>query len=409
MTAAEGAVRTADTNATAASASTSAAARAAAAAQAAANTIPEDQSAADAVTAAGDSAKAARGSSLAAAAAKTAADTALTATKAVLTDVTDPLTKRLLEKGKLELSPKEVRRMQKIKRGIVGKIMKKVKQFKLEPGDRTPPPLMEKSAGDILDIVAEKGFKDGLVSSVGSAVNAGTGIAEGLTNRAKGSAAMSYTNIGDKKYAGAEGYGDGSMQGKGVPILGVVLNAMQFIWDGIKMIMTIKDYIREHKAGGHNADERSEFIMEIVNRVLAAFDLANGVMGTFTTLLGTLPIVGAVLGTITNGIATVADIVHLVKAGRAKKRMKAQKALAKEALRAKADKLSGYVTKEQRTSRFRKRPLADKVRVTRNFGFVDEGFKHKKRTGRLDEIVVQLRDELAASAAGTPAAGTPAA
>ena len=122
---------------------------------------------------------------------------------------------------------------------------------------------------------------------------------------------------------------------------------------------------------------------------MSLVDMANSIMGTFTTFLGSLPIVGAILGTISNCISFGANAYSLVKASMSISRMREQKAKAKGVIETKgSEKIKQGIAK----GKFDDDEDIVKEDIKR-FGW-KRGTKKVERSKRLDEKVLDMRQNL---------------
>lgn len=202
--------------------------------------------------------------------------------------------------------------------------------------------------------------------------------------------------------AGAkEKWGDMGLQSEGVPIVGATIKAIKLLIDGGKYIKEMIDFAKDNKkdTDGHTGTttaEKWDVLKKTLDLFMSCVDTANSIMGTFTTFLGTLPIVGAVVGTISNCISFGANVATLIKSGTSIHRMRKQKAKAKDAVIGNTASGTGFVKQEKHKELFSRKTVT-KNKITSEFEDVrDEDASTRRgkdimRKMRLDEKTKRMR------------------
>ena len=220
----------------------------------------------------------------------------------------------------------------------------------------------------------------------------GLDIASGFVDYKGGGEDRSWLHVANKNPNEAEAWGDGEMQSEGIPIAGSVVKSIDCIVQAVKLGFKIKDYVGEHRAGGHTDTERWELFMEVVDTIQNLLDTAMSWAGSFTTALGQLPIVGAIIGAINAGIGLVEDAIRLGKAEHYIRHMRDQKAEAKTAIRDKQSAIGGgFGGEKDRRYGFMNLKTKKKFKVEQEYGDVAGAAPGRTRKKRLDEKTKELR------------------
>ena len=234
----------------------------------------------------------------------------------------------------------------------------------------------------------------------------GLDIASGAVDYAGGGSERSWLHVANQNPNESQAWGDGEMQSEGIPIAGAVVKSIDCIVQAVKLCLKIKDYIGEHREGGHTSAERGEMFMNVVDNIQNLLDVAMSWVGSFTTALGQLPIVGAIIGAVNAGIGLVEDAIRLGKADHYIRHMRTQKAAAKQAIKTGQGALGVQVGAEEdrTTGRGSNRQTVKKFKVKRAYEAVRDAGAKRDRTTRLDEKTKQLRSGMGSTSA-TPASG----
>ena len=147
----------------------------------------------------------------------------------------------------------------------------------------------------------------------------------------------------------AKAWSDGEIQSSGIPIAGAIVKSINTIVQVGKLAFKLKDYFQERKESkqrdpahkAHTHDERWEMFMETVETIQSLLDSVLAWHGSFTTYLGQLPVIGAIIGAVNAGIGLVEDAIRLGKAEHYLRHIRAQKADAKLAVKNTQGALSG--------------------------------------------------------------------
>lgn len=233
-------------------------------------------------------------------------------------------------------------------------------------------------------------------------------IASAAVDYAGGGKERSWVHVANANPTEAQAWGDGEMQSEGIPFAGAIVKSIDALVQVGKLIPKIKHYYDEHKEGGHTGTERGEMLMEVVDNIQNLLDTAMAWVGTYTTVLGKIPIVGAIIGAVNAGIGLVEDAIRLGKADHYIRHMRTQKAAAKEAIKSKQGALGVQVgAEEERTKgRGRSRQTVKKFKVKREYESVRDAGAKRDRTTRLDEKTKQLRSGMGNTAANPPSGST---
>lgn len=220
-----------------------------------------------------------------------------------------------------------------------------------------------------------------------------------LMDYADGGSERTWGMVGDK--GAKDKWGDMALQSEGVPIVGATIKAIKLLIDGGKYIKEMIDFAKDNKkeTDGHTGTttaEKWDVLKKTLELFMSCVDTANSIMGTFTTFLGSLPIVGAVLGTISNCIGFGANVATLIKSGTSISRMRKQKAKAKGAVIRNTASDTGFVKQEAHKELFSRKTVT-KNKIASEFEDVkDEGASTRRgkdvmRKMRLDEKTKRMR------------------
>ena len=280
---------------------------------------------------------------------------------------------------------------------------KKEKQYK----DHSKSKSRWKKAGKVgdkaLDITDDTG--GAIMDTVGSFME----YADGGKDR-------TWAMVGDKNYilegagengedlVGGEIWGDNSAQT--IPIIGAVIKTIKLLVDGGKYIKDMVEFARDNKDSADTTrEEKWEVFQKTLEMFMSLVDYASSIMSTFTTFVGTLPVVGAILGTIGNCISFGANAYSLVKAGKSISRMKKQRAAAKEAILAdkSGDGYDEVVGEGMKKTLLHPKHGVKKQTIGADLGTVTEtvdkarpkgGTRTVTRAKRLDEKVLEMKQKI---------------
>ena len=229
-------------------------------------------------------------------------------------------------------------------------------------------------------------------------------IASNAVDYTGGGSERSWLHVANKGEASA--WGDGEIQSEGIPIAGAVVKSIDCLVQAVKLGFKLKDYYTEHKAGGHTGSERGELFMDVVDKIQNLLDTTMTWIGAFTTFLGKLPIIGAIIGAVNAGIGLVEDAVRLGKAQHYIDKMREQKTEAKQTIKEKQSAIGGGfgADKEKRYGPLH-RLKKTRFKVNREFESVAGARPDRNRNVRLDEKTKQLRSQLGTSAASSASGG----
>ena len=275
------------------------------------------------------------------------------------------------------------------------------------PAQSAQPPSRRRRVANWFRRVGKKGMDWGK-DSVVDVGTPGLDIASSAVDYAGGGSERSWLHVANQNPNEAQAWGDGELQSEGIPIAGAVIKSIDCIVQAVKLGIKIKDYIGEHREGGHTSAERGEMFMNVVDNIQNLLDTAMAWAGSFTTALGQLPIVGAIIGAVNAGIGLVEDAIRLSKADRYIGLMRKQKAAAKTVIKTKQGALGVQVGAEEdrTTGRGSHRQTMKKFKVKRDYQSVRDAGAKRDRTTRLDEKTKQLRSGMGSTSASPASGGT---
>ena len=220
-----------------------------------------------------------------------------------------------------------------------------------------------------------------------------------LMDYATGGNKRTWDMVGDS--AAKDKWGDMALQSEGVPIVGATIKAIKLLIDSGKYIKDMVDFAKDNKkdTDGHTSTttvEKWEVLKKTLELFMSCIDTANSIMSTFTTFLGCLPIVGAVVGTISNCISFGGNVATLIKSGTSIRRMRKQKAKAKGAVIRNTASETGFVKHEPHKELFSRKTVTKNKIVSEFEEIRDEDAsqrrgKEVKRKMRLDEKTKRMR------------------
>ncbi len=117
-----------------------------------------------------------------------------------------------------------------------------------------------------------------------------------------------------------DAWGDKSLQSEGIPIASAALKSINLLIKACTYIKDMVDFAKANKKEDGKTTttktEKLEVAQKTVDLFLSGVDAANSILGTFQTFLGRLPIVGAIVGTITSCFNLAGNIISLIRASR---------------------------------------------------------------------------------------------
>ena len=264
---------------------------------------------------------------------------------------------------------------------------------------------------------ASKGFEKFLDWGKDTVVDVGTpaaDVASSAVDYTGGGKDRSWVHVANKNPDEAKAWSDGEIQSSGIPIAGAIVKSINTIVQVGKLAFKLKDYFQERKESkqrdpahkAHTHDERWEMFMETVETIQSLLDSVLAWHGSFTTYLGQLPVIGAIIGAVNAGIGLVEDAIRLGKAEHYLRHIRAQKADAKLAVKNTQGALSGrneYGSEQTKKYGFFHLKSKKRFKVNREFEATTGARADRSRKIRLDEKTKQLRDptsQAAVSAAG---------
>ena len=291
------------------------------------------------------------------------------------------------------LSDEQRARFSQTKKGFLQRIVKRMDEgnYTLSDAQRKSPVEEENKGQDRVDATEKWGL---------GTASFGTGVSDtvgGFTHFNKSTTWKDVGNAAVKKST----WDDGSLQSDGFPIASAITKSIQCIFDMVKFIKKISEFSKENGKTEDGVrettrDERWDMVKESLDAITGLADEVNSVLGTFTTWLGRLPIIGAIFGAVGAAVGFIADVSGLVKAHRSKNRMREQRSAAKSAVLAKQAPGSVPVTSavtenREEVSRFRKIHTT-KQKVRKEYSVVVDAGSHKTRAERLDERVAKMKE-----------------
>ena len=289
-----------------------------------------------------------------------------------------------------------------LRRGVVARKIGQVKTWTLTDQQRNNPEAEVTTHGDRFDQ-----FHNWFGASMMDTGVQGVDASAGYVDYAMGGNTRGWELVGKE----SETWGDGTLQNEGIPIFGAVAKSIDCVFKAAKYIQSMVKFAKENKnAEGTTSAEKWQVFQETADMAMTLLDTGLSWTGAFTTVLGRIPIVGAVFGAIGAGMSFVMDCIQLHKSRAAIEQMRAQKSQAKEAAARTRGDLAGLngttVTQTGRngaqttanvsfggmvTRRHRFRADEQKQKVARSFEKVADAGTGKQRDMRLDEKTRQLR------------------
>lgn len=289
-----------------------------------------------------------------------------------------------------------------LKRGVVARKIGQVKNWTLTQDQRDNPDAEATTHADRFDT-----FHSWFGASMMDTGVQGVDAAASYVDYATGGKSRGWDLVSKE----SEKWGDGEMQSEGIPIFSAVAKSIDCIFKAAEYIKSMVEFAKANKnAEETTSEEKWQVFQETADMALTLLDTALSWSGAFTTVMGRLPIVGAVFGAVGAGMSFVMDCIQLHKARVAIEQMRVQKKTAKaEAVRTRGDLagLNGTTTTElgrngQQTTRdlafgqtvtrtHRFHPNEQKQKVNRTFEKVRDAGTGKERDMRLDEKTQQLR------------------
>ena len=310
--------------------------------------------------------------------------------------------------NRVSLTAQEGSKLAAVKSSLVGR---KAKEMNLHPASwsLTPQqrerPEEENGGGGALSTL-ETLYDQGL-SGVASPILDSAGFA---IDFAQGGKNRTFKSVGhDSKST----WGDGSLQSEGVPIAPAILKAKDVVVNTIRYVRDLVQIIKASKDAqaletGSSAlvhGEKREMVLKTVDLLKTYLDSAMSILGTFTSLAGTLPIVGAVVGAISSGLSFAVDAAQWYRSQKALDSIRAQKAAAKGSLKNEATILGPQMTlghMEQRTSGHgRNKQTSEKFKVNMTQGQTVDEDTRKLRAMRLDEKLARIHNADRTGSGGT--------
>ena len=233
----------------------------------------------------------------------------------------------------------------------------------------------------------------------------GVDAASGYVDYAGGGDARNWGMLNEKN----EAWGDGTMQNEGIPIASAVAKSVKSIIQAGKYIKQMVDFHRartdeESQSTGESAvatEEKWEVFSQTADIVQNLLDTAMSWVGAFTTVMGRIPIVGAVFGAVNAGMSFVMDAIQWGKSAHYLNQMQEQKAKVKTQIQGEKSVFGAQVGDvggmEQRRKGRLRREKVEKFKVKRFYGTKTDEDTGKERLMRLDEKTQALRASVNAS------------
>ena len=301
------------------------------------------------------------------------------------------------------LTAQENTQLTAVQKSLVGRKAREINMhradFSLTTAQREKPQEEAASTGENV-YNAASGLYGKVVSDVGTpAIDS----ASAAVDFAGGGKTRTFQSIGQKTDANGEDiWGDGSMQSDGISVGSSVTKSVGLIFDTVEYVKKLVGFIKDSKderaqETGDSAvskAEKADMFLATVEIIQKYLDTAMSWAGAFTTALGRLPIVGAIIGAIDSGMSFVVDAVQWYQAEKYIAQMREQKAAAKGRIQGGQGVFGREVSTgrmEERKSGLIHRHTEEKFKVSRTYEATTDEGTNKSRAMRLDEKTKQLR------------------
>ena len=203
----------------------------------------------------------------------------------------------------------------------------------------------------------------------------------------------------------------GGQKKTGFPHGNAIFKCIQNVYQMGLLFKQLYDYYKankkEHDGNRYTTgEEKWEMAKSILDMIVQLADTVTSVMGAFSKLLDSIPIVGVIIGCASAAIGIVGDTIDLIRARKSEKRMREQRDAAKqkilqedEWMSAASPPGSARFTREEQQSRGR----ASKKKVNKTYGTThDSAPMGKTRAVRLDEKVADMKEKRKIAGIGAP-------
>ncbi|MDO4539757.1 MAG: hypothetical protein Q4B48_01460 [Syntrophomonadaceae bacterium] len=169
-----------------------------------------------------------------------------------------------------------------------------------------------------------------------------------------------------------------------VPVLGSILSCADALVTTGGYIKKIFELAKSNP-GDITADDKLALLKTYIDSCLSVLESVQSIIDDIGMVVGSLPLVGAIMGSVSSGISLCFNLRDAVKAGKSRTKMKAQKSKAKAAIRSKD---TAHAFTAEKMSRGKG---TGKMGIRTSFEDVADAQTGKKRSKRLDEVTAKMQ------------------